>query len=35
MMTTDASDHTVRHFREVFFWPVQLMPLAEGVCTMP
>ena len=30
MMTTAASDHTVRHFREVLFWPVQLMPLADG-----
>ena len=29
-MTTTTSDHTVRHFREVLFWPVQLMPLAEG-----
>ncbi len=30
MMTTLSSDHTVRHFREVLFWPVQLMPLANG-----
>ncbi len=30
MMTTAASDHTVRHFREVLFWPVQLMPLANA-----
>ena len=29
-MTTTAPDHTVRHFREVLFWPVQLMPLASG-----
>lgn len=29
-MTSDASDHLVRHFREVLFWPVQLMPLADG-----
>ncbi|MFZ2301525.1 MAG: CorA family divalent cation transporter [Gallionella sp.] len=29
MMTAVASDHTVRHFREVLFWPVQLMPLAD------
>ena len=29
-MTTAAPDHTVRHFREVLFWPVQLMPLADG-----
>jgi hypothetical protein len=29
-MTTDVSTHTVRHFREVLFWPIQLMPLAEG-----
>jgi len=27
-MTTNTSDHTVRHFREVLFWPVQMMPLA-------
>lgn len=26
-MTTTTSDHTVRHFREVLFWPVQMMPL--------
>lgn len=30
MMTDAASTHTVRHFREVLFWPVQLMPLASG-----
>jgi CorA-like Mg2+ transporter protein len=30
MMTTTDSDHTVRHFREVLFWPVQLMPLADS-----
>lgn len=30
MMIASASDHTVRHFREVLFWPVQLMPLASG-----
>ncbi len=30
MRTTTASDHTVRHFREVLFWPVQLMPLGNG-----
>ncbi len=29
MITTPASDHTVRHFREVLFWPVQLMPLGN------
>lgn len=29
-MTTTTSGHTVRHFREVLFWPVQLMPLADG-----
>ncbi|MBL0009848.1 MAG: hypothetical protein IPP22_00150 [Nitrosomonas sp.] len=28
MMTTNTSDHTVRHFREVLFWPVQMIPLA-------
>jgi len=28
-MTPTASNHTVRHFRNVLFWPVQLMPL-EG-----
>ena len=27
---TATSPHTVRHFREVLFWPVQLMPLANG-----
>jgi hypothetical protein len=25
-----TADHTVRHFREVLFWPVQLMPLASA-----
>ena len=30
MMITSASGHTVRHFREVLFWPVQLMPLVDG-----
>lgn len=29
-MNATFSDHTVRHFREVLFWPVQLMPLANG-----
>ncbi len=29
-MTAIAPDHTVRHFREVLFWPVQLMPLDRG-----
>jgi hypothetical protein len=28
--TAAALNHTVRHFREVLFWPVQLMPLANG-----
>jgi len=32
-MTTASSDHTVRHFREVLFWPVQMMPLTEGGST--
>jgi Mg2+ and Co2+ transporter CorA len=27
---TATVDHTVRHFREVLFWPVQLMPLANA-----
>ena len=30
MMTAADSNHTVRHFREVLFWPVQLMPLGDG-----
>jgi hypothetical protein len=31
MMTTAiASNNTVRHFREVLFWPVQLMPLTNA-----
>jgi Mg2+ and Co2+ transporter CorA len=30
MQITPDSEHTVRHFREVLFWPVQLMPLADG-----
>jgi len=30
MLTTTASDHTVRHFREVLLWPVQLMPLTNS-----
>jgi len=29
-MMTLATAHTVRHFREVLFWPVQLMPLANA-----
>ena len=29
------ADHTVRHFREVLFWPVQLMPLADGGNAQP
>ncbi len=29
-MMTATTNHTVRHFREVLFWPVQLMPLASG-----
>jgi len=33
MMTAPASNHIVRHFREVLLWPVQLMPLAEGTKT--
>ena len=35
MMTTADSDHTVRHFREVLFWPVQLMPMADGGNVQP
>lgn len=34
-MIADVSTHTVRHFREVLFWPVQLMPLAEGGSVQP
>lgn len=30
MMTTSTSPHLVRHFREVLFWPVQLMPFTDG-----
>ena len=33
MMTATASNHTVRHFRNVLFWPVQLMPLGSGAQT--
>jgi Mg2+ and Co2+ transporter CorA len=29
MKTDINSEHTVRHFREALFWPVQLMPLAD------
>ena len=29
MTTTSASSHIVRHFREVLFWPVQMMPLTN------
>jgi hypothetical protein len=29
-MTNPTPDHTVRHFRKVLFWPVQLMPLENG-----
>ncbi len=29
-MTAEVLTHTVRHFREVVFWPVQLMPLSEA-----
>jgi hypothetical protein len=28
---TVTSPHSVRHFREVLFWPVQLMPLSESI----
>ena len=35
MTTTAASDHTVRHFREVLFWPVQLMPLTNSGNAQP
>ncbi len=31
MHTKNLSGHIVRHFREVLFWPVQLMPLGNGV----
>ncbi len=31
MITDTAADHTVRHFREVLFWPVQLMQLANAL----
>jgi hypothetical protein len=34
-MTSPLPDHTVRHFREVVFWPVQLMPLGHGGNTQP
>ncbi len=30
MMTASISNHIVRHFREVLFWPVQLMSLANA-----
>jgi hypothetical protein len=30
MTTAQAANHTVRQFREVLFWPVQLMPLTDG-----
>lgn len=30
MMIAADQEHTVRHFREVLFWPVQLMQIAEG-----
>lgn len=30
LMTSNASDHIVRHLREVLFWPVQLMPLPNA-----
>lgn len=29
-MTTDTTAHTVRHFRQILFWPLQLMPLPAG-----
>lgn len=35
MMATTTSDHTVRHFREVLFWPVQMMPLAGAGNAQP
>ena len=34
-MIATASDHTVRHFRKVLFWPVQLMPLGIGGSVQP
>ncbi len=34
-MTTAASDQTVRHFREVLLWPVQLMPTPGGADAPP
>jgi hypothetical protein len=30
MVAAPALNHTVRHFREVLLWPVQLMPLSDG-----
>src|SRR5512135_3780995 len=30
MTTAQAANHTVRQFREVLLWPVQLMPLTDG-----
>lgn len=34
-MSTDNTDHIVRHFREVLFWPVQLMPIGNGDGAQP
>ena len=34
-MINTTSEHIVRHFREVLFWPVQLMPLADGSSAQP
>ena len=35
MMATTTSNHTVRHFREVLFWPVQMMPLVDAGNAQP
>lgn len=34
-ITTAVSDQTVRHFREVLLWPVQLMPVRGGAGAAP
>lgn len=34
-MTNTTSDHTVRHFREVLFWPVQMMSRASAGNAQP
>ncbi len=35
MTAFHSANHTVRHFREALFWPVQLQPLSDGGSAQP